>query len=119
MTGLTGLAAAGPQPAAPSPYAARVLSLKPAGYWRLGEAKDPTAADASGHKYDGTFHGTPTFGRPGAVPSDPNHSVALAGKSYVEIPDAKAFSVGAKGLTVGKRSRPLRSRGFAGRVAVA
>lgn len=104
-TGAAGLAAfaiaADPRPvAAPSKYMARILSLKPAGYWRLGEAKGPTAIDSSGQHRDGKYHGTPALGRPGALPHDPDHSVALSGKSYIEIGDNKAFSVGTHGLTV-------------------
>jgi hypothetical protein len=84
----------------PSPYAASVLALKPAGYWRLGEAKGPTAFDQSGHNHPGTYHGKPTFHQPGAIPSDPDHAIGLDGKSYVEIPDNKEFSLSKTGLTV-------------------
>jgi hypothetical protein len=84
----------------PSPYAARVLSLNPAGYWRLGEAKGPTAADRSGRRRDGVYHGSPGFHLPGAIKDDPDHAVGLKGKSYVEIPNDKEFSVSKTGLTV-------------------
>jgi hypothetical protein len=83
-----------------SPYEAFVLSLKPAGYWRLGEAKGPTAADSSGNKRDGEYHGAFKFHQPGALKDDKNTSVLLEGKSYVEIPSNKAFSISDKGLTV-------------------
>jgi hypothetical protein len=83
-----------------SPYEAHVLSLKPAGYWRLGEAKGPTVRDASGNKRDGTYHGALDFHQPGALKDDPNTSILLKGKAFVEIPNNKAFSVSDKGLTV-------------------
>jgi hypothetical protein len=82
------------------PYEAHVLSLKPAGYWRLGEAKGPTARDSSGNRHDGTYHGAFQFHEPGALKDDPNTSVLLEGKSFVEILNNKAFSVSDKGLTV-------------------
>jgi hypothetical protein len=87
-------------PPEPSFYEDHVLSLKPAGYWRLGEAKGPTAVDSSGHGRDGTYHGTPKFHLPGAIKDDKNSSILLDGKSYVEIPNNKTFSVSDKGLTV-------------------
>src|SRR5262249_51363801 len=39
-----------------SVYDSRVLSLKPAGYWRLSETKGHTVPDLSGHKRDGVYH---------------------------------------------------------------
>jgi len=92
----------GEEPKLPVPptYAASVLALKPAGYWRLGEAKGPTAFDRSGHNRPGTYHGTPAFHLPGAIFTDPDRSIGLDGKAYVEIPDNKEFSLSKKGLTV-------------------
>jgi hypothetical protein len=86
-------------PALP-PYAAHVLSLKPAGYWRLGEPKGPAAKDASGHGHNGAFHGAFEFHQVGAIKNDPDFSVFLKDKAFVEIPNNKAFSVSDKGLTV-------------------
>ena len=106
--GLATLATAAPPPLggnphpppAPSPYAAHVLSLKPAGYWRLGEPKGPTAVDSSVHKHNGTYHNTLAFGLPGAIKHDPDRSIALDGKSYVEIRNEPSFSVTGRGMTV-------------------
>src|SRR5262245_16407743 len=81
-----------PQPKL-SPYAARVLSLKPVGYWRLGEAKGPTASDWTGHKHNGTYHGDPLFHQPGAIRPDANHSIGLDGKSYIEVENSPDFSL--------------------------
>jgi hypothetical protein len=108
LAGSLGLAAmaAAPLPGAPkhepdrSPYEAYVLSLKPAGYWRLGEAEGPTAPDSSGHRRDGKYHGAIKFHQAGALAGDKNASILLEGKSYVEVPSDKAFSISDKGLTV-------------------
>jgi hypothetical protein len=53
-------------------YASTVLAKGPVGYWRLGEAARPSAADSSGNGRDGTYRATPTFGQLGAIASDPN-----------------------------------------------
>src|SRR5262250_3258382 len=46
-------------------YSSVVLAKGPVGYWRLGEASGPTASDASGNGYDGTYLGNATFGQAG------------------------------------------------------
>ncbi len=84
-------------------YSGVVLAKGPVGYWRLGEAAGPTAADASGNGYDGTYEGTPTFGQPGAIVGDPDTAVGFKGpdsRDYVEIPDpgSQAFSQPTSGL---------------------
>jgi hypothetical protein len=89
-----------PKQSVPSSYEAHVLSLKPAGYWRLGEPKGPTARDSSGLGRDGTFHGAFEFHLAGALKDDPNTSVFLKDKAFVEIPNNKGFGVSDKGLTV-------------------
>jgi hypothetical protein len=45
-----------------SPYSRQVLSLRPVGYWRLGERNAPTAFDLSGQENNGIYHGTPALG---------------------------------------------------------
>src|SRR5690242_2948822 len=68
-------------------YQAAVLKSKPVAYWRLGEARGPTARDATPQKHHGTYHGTPLLGQPGALLGDNDTSIRLDGKrSYVEIP---------------------------------
>jgi len=94
-------------------YSSYVLAKGPVGYWRLGEASGPTAADSSGNGYDGTYLGNPTFGEPGAIVNDPDTAIGLNGpdsKDYVEIvdPDSAAFSqpTSGAGLTVEVWMRP-------------
>ena len=93
-------------PVATSQYSSFVLSLKPIGYWRLGETNAAAAFDSSGHENNGTYHGSPTLGEPGAIRHDANTAVGLDGRSYVEIASQSAFSVGATGLTVQAWLRP-------------
>jgi Concanavalin A-like lectin/glucanases superfamily len=94
-------------------YSGVVLAKRPVGYWRLGEAAGPTAADASGSGYDGTYHGNPTFGQPGAIANDPDTAIGVNGPDsgdYVEIADpaGAAFSqpTSGLGLTVEVWMRP-------------
>jgi hypothetical protein len=113
---LAGLGVAGPaktlkgptDPKKPSPsaYAAEVLKLGPVGYWRLGEPKGTTAFDSSGHKRNGIYLGNPAFHQLGALHNDPDRAVRLDGKSYVEIRNSAAFSLGPKGMTVEAWMRP-------------
>jgi hypothetical protein len=93
-------------PAANSAYSRHVISLRPAGYWRLGETNMPTAFDSSGFESNGVYHGSPALGQPGAIRRDANTAVDLDGRSYVEIPSQSAFSIGATGLTVQAWLRP-------------
>ncbi len=93
-------------PVANSPYSQHVCSLRPVGYWRLSETNGPTAFDSSGHANNGTYHGSLTFSEPGAVRRDANPAIGLDGRSYVEIPNSSAFSIGATGLTVQAWMRP-------------
>jgi hypothetical protein len=117
--GSIGLAALGgpfASAAAAADYARKVLAKKPAAYWRLGEARGPTAHDSSGHGRHGTYHGRPAFHRPGAIRGDKDRAVQLDGKrSYVEVPGAAAFSqpTSGRGLTVEVWFRPdtLRFKG--------
>src|SRR5262249_50095179 len=92
-----------------SPYAKHVLSLRPVGYWRLGEAKGPAALDSSGHKHNRVYHGNPVFRQPGAIANAPDRAVGVGHRSYVEIAANRAFSVNLKkGLTVEAWLRPDR-----------
>ncbi len=94
-------------------YSSVVLAKGPVGYWRLGEASGPTAADASGNGYDGTYLGNPTFGQSGAIVNDPDTAIGFNGPDsldYVEMPDpdSQAFSqpTSGLGLTVEVWMRP-------------
>ncbi len=94
-------------------YSSVVLAKGPVGYWRLGEAWGPDAADASGNGYDGKYFGNPTFGQAGGIANDPDTAIGLNGpasKDYVEIPDpdSQAFSqpTSELGLTVEVWMRP-------------
>src|SRR5438270_13468503 len=61
-------------------YAKAVLAAHPVGYWRLGEAKGTLPAkDASGHHRDGTYHGKPDLGQPGAIHLDKDTALVLDG----------------------------------------
>jgi hypothetical protein len=89
-------------------YRESVLSRKPAGYWRLGEAQGTTARDET-QSHDGMYHGKVTYGQRGALRGDPDTSIRLDGKdSYVEVADDLVFSQPAsgQGLTVEAWMRP-------------
>ena len=101
--------------AASDAYSTVVLAKGPVGYWRLGEAAGPTAADLSGGGYEGTYFGTPSFGQPGAIAGTPDTAVGFNGPSsmdYVEISEpadgSQAFSqpTSGAGLTVEAWLRP-------------
>src|SRR5262249_32468296 len=83
VTGLAGLAVAGASVTqgadSPSAYQRAVLKSKPVAYWRLGEAKGPTARDATTGGHHGKYHGTPLFGQPGALKGDKDTSITLKG----------------------------------------
>jgi hypothetical protein len=94
-------------------YSSVVLAKGPVGYWRLGEAAGPTALDASGNGYDGTYFGNPSFAQPGAIANDPDTAIGLNGfdsGDFVEVmdPDSAAFSqpTSGLGLTVEVWMRP-------------
>ena len=99
---------AAPAPVANPLYSQSVISLGPAGYWRLGDSFGATALDSSGNQSAGGYHGSPAFGEPGAIQGDANTAIGLNGASYVEIPSRGAFSIGATGLTVQAWLRPDR-----------
>ncbi len=102
-------------------YAQTVLAKRPVAYWRLGERRGPTAADASRRGHDGTFRGDPAFDAPGAIQHDPDGAVRLDGRhDYVEIPNSIHFSQPAsgRGLTVEAWMRP-DALAFAGQTAQA
>jgi hypothetical protein len=94
-------------------YSSVVLAKGPVGYWRLGEAAGPTAFDASGNGYDGTYFGSPSFAQPGAIANDLDTAIGLNGfdsGDFVEVmdPDSPAFSqpTSGLGLTVEVWMRP-------------
>jgi hypothetical protein len=94
-------------------YRSVVLAKGPVGYWRLGEAQGPTAFDASGNGFDGTYLGSATFGQAGSISGDSDTAIGLNGpdsRDYVEIadPDSQAFSqpTSGKGLSVEAWMRP-------------
>ncbi len=89
-------------------YQQAVLADRPIAYWRLGEARAPTAVDATGHGHDGKYHGRPTYGEAGAIERDRNTAVGFHGREYVEIPDSVDFSQpqSQDGLTVEVWMRP-------------
>ena len=84
-------------------YPEAVLASKPVGYWRLDEARGPSAVDASTHHRAGKYVGPVVFEVPGALKSMADHAVRFDGKSaYAELPADNAFSVptSGKGLSV-------------------
>ena len=94
-------------------YSDVVIAKRPVGYWRLGEQRGPTAADASGFGSNGTYLGNPTLGQAGALVNDRDTAVGLHGlksRDYVEVPDpvSEAFSqpTSGLGLTVEVWMRP-------------
>jgi hypothetical protein len=92
-----------------SSYEKVVLAKKPVAYWRLAEARGPTAQDSSGHGHRGTYHGKPVFRERGALKNDPNTAVKLNGqRCYLEIASHKTFSqpTSGRGLTVEAWLRP-------------
>jgi hypothetical protein len=71
LTNRRAIVAGGRRPAAPvanSAYSQHVISLRPAGYWRLGERNTPTALDSSGFQNSGVYHGAPALGQHGRRP---------------------------------------------------
>ena len=80
-------------------YSGVVLAKGPVGYWRLGEAVGPTAVDASGFGYDGTYNGNPTFGQPGAIADDPD--TAIGGLRVTRLTDRRLILTG---LSTNRRS---------------
>ncbi|MBV9359182.1 MAG: LamG domain-containing protein [Chloroflexi bacterium] len=98
---------------ASSAYSTAVMAKGPVGYWRLGEAAGPTAADASEHGYDGGYLGNVVFGQPGAIYGDTDTAVSFDGpasRGYIEIasPMDGVFSqpTSGLGLTVEVWMRP-------------
>jgi hypothetical protein len=62
-----------------------VLSLGPAGYWRLNETGGTIAYDSSDNGHHGTYCGNPSLGEPGV---DGSQGVRLNGvDQYIQIAD--------------------------------
>jgi hypothetical protein len=109
----TPLARAADEPqAVPKPrlllYEQAVMADRPVAYWRLGERSGPVAVDVTKQGHDGTYHGQPTFGEPGALAHESDPAVGFHGADYVEIPDSVHFSQpeSGRGLTVEVWMRP-------------
>lgn len=94
-------------------YSQVVLAKGPVGYWRLGEAAGPDAADSTGGNR-GSYNGNPSFGQPGAISGDPDPAVGFNGpdsRDYVDVPDPLGTPVfsqptSGQGLTVEVWMRP-------------
>ncbi len=56
--------------AATGGYRSAVLADNPALYWRLDETSGTAVKDSSGHNSLGTYRGSPTLKRPGAIAAD-------------------------------------------------
>jgi hypothetical protein len=89
-------------------YSGTVLAKGPVGYWRLGEATGPTAADLSGNGHDGAYRATPSYGQEGAIAGDADTALKCDGHLYVEVPSSADFSqpTSGQGLTVEAWVRP-------------
>jgi hypothetical protein len=90
-----------------SAYRQRVLSLRPVGYWRLGETNGRIAFDSAGRGH-GAYRGVPALGQPGAIHNDADKAVGLLRGSYVEVPTRSEYGVTGTGLTVEAWVRPDR-----------
>lgn len=75
---------------APAAYATTLLTMSPAGYWRLGEASGTVADNAEGTAArDGAYVDTPTLGATGLLTDDSNKAVTLNGSSErITVADA-------------------------------
>jgi Concanavalin A-like lectin/glucanases superfamily len=72
------------------PYPADVAVNNPALYWRLGEPSGRVAADEANDR-DGTYHGSPVLGVPGALAGDSNGAVELDGNGDFVSRDYNPF----------------------------
>ena len=78
---IVALGAAAPATALASPYADAVTASAPSGWWRLGDAAGPQAADATGGAA-GTWNGALTAGAPGALAGDDDTALGFSGYLY-------------------------------------
>lgn len=84
-----------------SRLAQAIKSLRPVGYWRLGELSGTTAADASGNGRTGTYNG-PTLGVTGLATGDADLAADFSGASQrVTIADNNAWSIDTTGFLSG------------------
>jgi hypothetical protein len=68
-----------------------VLDSTPVSYWRLGEASGTSAADSKGSN-TGTYVGSPTLGRAGALAGDSDSSVGVNSTSQnISVPDSASL----------------------------
>lgn len=76
-------------------YRNTVMSLHPAGYWRLGEAGGATAAVDEAGTQDGAYNGSPVLGTTGFLGDEPATASLFDGASqYVAVPDAAGLHFG-------------------------
>ncbi len=88
-------------------YMDTVLADNPIGYWRLGETSGPAALDAVSPGQDGTYVGGVSLGQPGALLTDSDTAVEVAGRtSYVDIGVHEAINQLANDFTVEAWVRP-------------
>jgi RHS repeat-associated protein len=74
-------------PLSGDPYTAAVISDKPTGYWRLGDASGSTAVDVSGSANSGTYMGAVAMQQPGGLANDVGHATRFDGSTaYVTTP---------------------------------
>jgi hypothetical protein len=62
-------------------YSGVVVTAAPIGYWRLGEASGTTSSDVSGSGHHGSYAGSYSLGRAGALALDGDSAVRLGGSS--------------------------------------
>lgn len=74
------LSATGTTVPPPAAYAQRIIADGPTGYWRLGEASGPTAADLSPRRLNGVYSPTGiTHATPGALATSPDRGITMDG----------------------------------------
>ena len=68
-------------------YPETILADNPIGYWRLGEASGPQAADSSTNSFHGTYTGGVTLGQAGAVINPTPDTAALfdGASGYIDM----------------------------------
>ncbi len=63
------------------------------GYWRLGESFGPDACDSGAGAHHGTYQTGVTLAQTGAIPGDPDTSVAFNGTgAWASVPDSPALA---------------------------
>ena len=83
-----------PASALASPYSDAVSASAPWGWWRLGEAAGPVAADAGGLA-SGTWSGAVTYGVPGALDGEDDGAATVGGSGSLNLGTTFAPATGA------------------------